>query len=86
VYRELARAAEIRRVADSDHPYVRLTEHVIDENSLYVVAINYSNKPATAHLTIAPDYTVTAVWGEISADATLTLRENDGVILKLVKK
>jgi hypothetical protein len=86
VYRELARAAGIRRVADSDHPYVRLTEHVIDENSLYVVAINYSNKPATTHLTVAPDYTVSAVWGEIAADHTLTLRENDGVILKLMKE
>ena len=86
VYRELARTAGIRRIADSDHPYVRLTEHIIDEKSLYVVAINYSNKPTTARLTIAPEYTASTVWGNIAEDGTLTLRENDGAILKLVKK
>ena len=86
VYRELARAAGSRRIADSDHPYVRLTEHIIDEKSLYVVAINYSNKPTTARLTIAPEYTASTVWGNIAEDGTLTLRENDGAILKLVKK
>ena len=86
IYRELARAAGIRRAADSDHPYVRLTEHAIDEGAMYVAAVNYSNRPAVAHLTIAPGYTVTAVWGEIAEDGTLSLRENDGAILKLVKK
>ena len=65
---------------------MRLTEHVIDENSLYVVAINYSNTPATARLTIAPEYTVSAIWGEMAADATVTLRENDGAVLMLRKK
>ena len=86
MYRELARVAGISRVADSDHPYVRLTEHVIDGDSLYVVAINYSNKPTEARLTIAPEYTATSVWGELSADGTLSLRENDGAILLLKKK
>ena len=86
VYRELARAAGISRTVDTDHPYVRLTEHVIDENSLYAVAINYSNKPTSARLSVAEGYKATAVWGNLLSDGTLALRENDGAILKLVKE
>ena len=85
-YRELAKVAGITRICDSDHPYVRLTEHPIDEHSLYITAINYNNKPATARLSIMPGYTVTSVLGDGLQENTLTLRENDGVIFKLEKK
>lgn len=85
VYRELAKAAGISRVCDSDHPYIRLTEHPIDRNSLYVTAINYSNRPAAAKLTIKPGYAVTAVLGQSWKDHTITLRENDGILIKLEK-
>jgi endo-1,4-beta-mannosidase len=85
-YRELAKVAGITRICDSDHPYVRLTEHPIDEHSLYITAINYNNKPATARLSIMPGYTVTSVLGDGLQENTLTLRENDGVIFRLEKK
>lgn len=85
-YRELAKVAGITRICDSDHPYVRLTEHPIDEHSLYITAINYNNKPATARLSIMPGYTVTSVLGDGLQENTLTLRENDGIIFKLEKK
>lgn len=86
VYRELAKTAKIIRICDTDHPYVRLTEHVIDEKSLYVVAINYNNKPAKANLSISPDYMISTVFGDGREGNLLTLRENDGIILKLEKK
>jgi len=86
IYRELANAAKIERICDSDNPYVRLTEHKIDANSLYVTAINYSNNSATASLSIPNEYNVSVIWGEEFKENTVTIRENDGIILKLNKK
>ena len=83
VYRELAQAANIKRACDSDNKYIRLTEHEIDENSLYVVAINYNNKPESANLTIENGYSVSVVCGNDIEDNNVLIRENDGVILKL---
>ncbi|MBQ2377534.1 MAG: hypothetical protein II297_03930, partial [Clostridia bacterium] len=60
--------------------------HVIDEESLYVVAINYNNKPAKANVSISPDYVISEVFGEGREGNIITLRENDGIILKLEKK
>lgn len=86
IYRELAKEANTCRICDSSHPYVRLTEHPVDENSLYVTAINYSNKPATAKLTVPEGYTVSAIFGSPVKDNTITLSENDGTVLRLEKK
>lgn len=86
VYRELAKTAKIERVCDSDNPYVRLTEHMIDKNSLYVTAINYDNKPSAATLSIPENYNISVIWGEELSGNTVTIRENDGIILKLDKK
>ena len=63
IYREAARAAGVRRVCDSDSPFVRLTEHWIDDHSLYVVAINYQNKRETARITVAEGYEVSVAAG-----------------------
>ena len=86
IYRELAKASGAERAADSDNRFVRLTEHIIDERSLYIFAINYNNKPETASLTLNGDYDVTAVFGERFENNTLSICQNDGVLLKAVKR
>lgn len=83
VYRELAHTANIKRVCDSDNKYIRLTEHIIDDNSLYVVAINYNNKPEIAHISIEQGYSVSPIHGDNIVGGMVTIRENDAVILKL---
>ena len=83
IYRELAQTAGIKRICDSDNKYIRLTEHIADENSLYVVAINYNNKTENANLNIDPEFSAYSVYGGEFKDDKLTVRENDGVILKL---
>lgn len=85
VYRELARIAGIRRVCDSDNPFLRLTEHPIDEDSLYVMAINYNNKSEEARLSVADGYEISALYGDAPSDGKICLRENDAVLLKLVR-
>jgi len=85
IYRRLAEEAGVVRAADSDHPYIRLTEHLIDEDSRYVFAINYSDRPAAAELRIQSGFTVEAVFGSSPENGMLRLRENDGALLRLVR-
>ena len=85
IYRELAQTAKIKRVCDSDNKFVRLTEHTIDENSLYVVAINYNNKTEVANLFVEEGYRVSTIYGEEVTDLKITMQNNDGIILKLEK-
>lgn len=86
IYRELARAAGIDRVCDCDHPYIRLTEHPIDENSLYVAAVNYSSRPGEAHFSIRKGYRATCIYGPALYKNGLSLKENDGALLFLEKE
>ncbi len=85
IYRAVAKSAEICRIADSDHPYVRLTEHPIDERSAYIFAINYNKIPADAKITFVGDCKVETVWGSNIENGVLHLRENDGAIFKVTK-
>ncbi len=86
VYREAASAAKISRTADSDNPYIRLTEHVIDENSLYIFAINYNNVPETADLKLDASYSLSVIFGHTLSGHKLTLDRNDGILIKAVRK
>ena len=83
IYRELAKGANIKRVCDSDNKYVRLTEHKIDDHSLYVVAINYNNKDEVASISIEDGYAASVVYGNGVEGSKISVRENDAVILKL---
>lgn len=74
----------MHRAADSDNPYIRLTEHIIDDNSLYIFAINYNNKPEKA--TILTDYKLSPVFGETISENEISLSENEAILLKAVKK
>ncbi len=86
IYRELSKAAGIRRLCDSDHPFIRLTEHPIDENSAYIFAINYSNKAAQTNLTLTEGYRISqSVYGPVITNNKLTLAENDGALFMISK-
>lgn len=86
IYRELARCAEVDRKCDSSHPFVRLTEHKIDEDSYYIIAINYSNKVAKTKITLADGYSAESVFGAELESDVLTLDKNDGAIFTIKKK
>lgn len=86
IYRELARCAGIKRLCDSNHPFIRLTEHPIDENHAYIFAINYSNKPAQTNLTFTEGYRISQrVYGPAITNNKLTLAENDGALFMISK-
>lgn len=86
IYRELAKASGVSRIADSSHPYIRLTEHKINDNSYYIFAINYSNKKSSTKITVDDNFNLTTVFGKNIINDNLTLDENDGALFKAVKK
>lgn len=86
IYRELARSAGIRRLCDSDHPYIRLTEHPIDEDHAYIFAINYSGKPACTKLSLAEGWQISqTIYGSTIENDKLCLTENDGSLFVVSK-
>ncbi len=86
IYRELAKASGVNRTADCENKYIRFTEHIADDGSTYIFAINYNNKREEATLDINGSYDVSVVFGNGFDGKKLTLNENDGVLLKAVKK
>jgi hypothetical protein len=83
VYRELARAAGIKKICDPHSRLVLVSEHRIDESSYYVFAINYHNRPATATLSLPEGSRVECVFGTPPQNGVLHLRENDGTLLRV---
>ena len=83
VYRKTAESAAIRRIADSDCPFVRLTEHPREDGSIYLFAINYNDRPEQARLTIDDKYDLESVWGGEMEKGVLSLRENSGALFIL---
>lgn len=85
VYRMLAKTAGVHRIADSDDPFVRLTEHKIDDDSYYIFAINYNNQPTKAKISLSDGYNLRTVFGNHIVNGFLNLRENDGALFKAVR-
>ena len=86
IYRKIAECAGITRLADTDSPFVRATEHKINENSAYVFLINYSNKRISTKIKIENGYIIEAIAGNCPENGIICLEGNDGCIFKLKKK
>lgn len=86
IYRELAIASKADRIADCDSRFLRLTEHWIDDSSLYIFAINYSHHPVRAHFKLRDGYRVEVVFGADYSGEELCVAGNDGLLLKATKE
>jgi len=85
IYKELANAAGIERIAKSNNKFVLLTEHKINDNEYYIFPINYSNKVQNVKITLNGSFDVETVFGCAFNNGEITLRENDGCIFKVKK-
>lgn len=85
IYRKLSSAAGIHRLADSNNPFIRLTEHPVNENETYVYAINYSMSSQSADISLPDGVKITTLLGEISDTHHLTL-DADSAALFLIKR
>lgn len=84
IFRELARTAGIKRRIDCDSPFLRFTEHPIDDESAYICAINYSSEPVEARIEVNGGAFTTVV-GAAPEAGVLRLGGNDGAIFRFVR-
>lgn len=80
VYRELGKAAGIRRIVTSSDPFVLLTEHEIAPGEQYVFAINYSDRPRKTRLTFPKNCRIQRIFGAELLDGEATLPPCDGAL------
>lgn len=85
IYREIAKTAGVKRIMDSDSPFVRFTEHPISESECYVMAINYSNDARTVKISLKDGYNAKTVFGNNITDGTLEIGSNDAALFRLTK-
>ena len=83
VYRILAKEAGIKRLVDSDSPFIRITEHWCNDHEAYVFLINYSYRTETAAINFSKPCKVERVWGSAPENGKISLRGNDGTLLKV---
>ena len=83
VYRILAKEAGIKRLVDSDSPFIRITEHWCNDHEAYVFLINYSYRTETAAINFSKPCKVERVWGSVPENGKISLRGNDGTLLKV---
>jgi len=62
IYSEIARARTTPRMLEIDSPRVALTEHVLADNRVIVVAINHSPESYTASARLRPAIRLGEVW------------------------
>ena len=72
-------------MADCDNRFIRFTEHIIDENSRYVLAVNYNNKPESAALKLKCGYDAEAVFGTSFSGNIMNIEQNGGILFKITK-
>ena len=86
VYREIAQAAGVKRLAESSDPLVRLTEHKIADGEYYVFAINYSNNDRCTNIVFDRDVDVTTVFGAELTGGKAMIPACDGALYKITEK
>lgn len=85
IYREINRDLT-ERVVDTDSKYIRPTEHIIDDNNRYIVAINYSSKQKTAKLILKHGWQVCETYYNNCENGLIELQQGDALIMKVTKK
>lgn len=91
-YWRIYQAIDIRsadRRARVDLPSVGLTEHVLDENTRFLIAVNYEPFDQTARLTLDAPWRVAECRGLSGQtpirDGRLCLGRNDGALIRIVR-
>lgn len=84
-YKKVMETVPSKRLINAAHPFIFITEHIIDDNSRYIFAVNHSPDTKSLTLDITDDYTLSVIWGEELKDNIITLNGCDGIIIKATK-
>ena len=87
VYRYFAQEALQSRVCKKQHPLLGVTEHLMDNGQVLVIAVNYSPEPVHDTFKLADGWCLSqALCGDAQAQPTwvdVTVAGNDGLVLVL---
>lgn len=86
IYEEIARGVDTGKISRVDSRYVLRTEHYIDENARYIFLINCDPREQSAAVAVEDGWKVELVCGKGFDGGMVTIRGNDGVILKAIKQ
>ncbi len=85
IYHQIIKGVFINKIVNTSNKQIGLTEHKIDDNSRIILAINNSAVPQKAVIDTVAGWRISeCLYGEIN-DAELNIRQNDAVVLKVVK-
>ncbi len=84
-YRVLKESVPAKKVLSLCSPVICATEHVADDDTRYAVCINYSERDATAVLTLAEGWRLGRVFGGELAQGNLTLQTCSAAVVELKK-
>ena len=82
VYEAITVGMKRSSVTEVESPFICRTEHVVDERTRYILLINYDRNPQSAELSVADGWSVKHVHGNGWDGTSVTLRGNDGVLLR----
>lgn len=84
IYRAVSADLKNTKIADCKSKFICSTEHTAADGSVYIFAINYSNKPQTAALEISDRYDLEVVRGETLNGREVSLMPCDGILLRAI--
>lgn len=86
LYEAISTGARSTRVVQVENPYIGITEHPLDAQSMVVVLVNHSPAERTVKASLQTGWSVQdVVHGQPLAGMTWTLAANDALVLRLVK-
>jgi len=86
IYRKFVSEVRTNRIAYADNPQIGLTEHEFQDGSCVIIAINYSAKPQNAVLKVSQGWKISECFYGSIDNFKLYIRQNDAVVLRVVKK
>ena len=86
IYREVMKDVVSDKKVDTNSRFIRTTEHIIDENNRYVVAINFSDEEQTCELLLSDGWNISEQYYNPFENNAVTLRTNDAAIFKITGK
>ena len=85
IYACFANNAKDKKLFFCNSKFINCTEHYADDGSVYIFAINYSNRKQCSKLNLPDNYCLTGEWGSKFENGEIILDPCDGILLKAKK-
>ncbi len=86
IYRTISENITDKKICNIHSKFICATEHYCDDGSVYIFAINYSNKEQSAMISVPDEYNLSVVWGGELQGRSITIGACDGILIRLEKE